>query len=248
MKKLLVCCTLALALCMMGGQAYAWKIVYDPTNHSETLASKLQLIESYKKQLEQIQMEMAQLAKLDGGQLSESVNSIQEMVGTLNNIRQSMDAMGTDYRTAQHDFDEVYVDYQKWNGVAAEEYARQMQRVNQSIQKSVEQSIITAGLASPDEMQKTANSMQRLLEASQHAEGVVGVMQASNQIAALQIREIQRMQAIMSDSMRSQQLYMQKQIEAEKAAEKRDEEFMATKNDYNDVEFGTGSTGDLGHF
>ena len=202
--------------------------VYDPSNHAENLAAKLQLIKSYQKQLEQFHAQLQQLTKLDGAHLAQSVQEVQEVVTTMNDIRSDINAIGTDFRTAEAQFDATFADFSKWNGAPAQEYANQATRVNAAVDDGIRQSILSQGLASPDEMQKTANSLSTLLEASQNAEGIVGVTQAASQIAALQVRETQRLQAIMADSMKGQSLYLKKLTQADEAAAQRAGEFYQT--------------------
>jgi P-type conjugative transfer protein TrbJ len=203
-------------------------VVYDPTNHSENLANKLQLIKSYEKQLQQFDAQLKQLAKLDPSQLSSSVRQVQEMVTEMNKIRTSVNAIGTDFRTAMTEFDNNFTDYTKWNGASAQAYADQADRVNKTVEKGIKQSILSQGLASPEEMQKTTDSLSTLLEASQNAEGIVGVTQAASQIAGLQVKEMQRLEAIVADSMKGQNLYLEKMIQSDEASARVADEFYQT--------------------
>lgn len=230
----LFCTILSMLLLTFAAPKAEALTVYDPTNHSENLATKLQLIKSYEKQLEQIQHELANLAKLDDMQLSASLSKLQELIGTINTIREETNAVCTDYRTAMQELDELRPDYRSWNGVAGEEYARQVDRLREAWERSVEQALLTQGIVSPDEIKKTGDAVARILQASQNAEGAVGVTQAANQMLALQIEQLTKMQAIMADSMRTQDLFFQRQIDAEKAAEKRKEEFMRDQTDYSE--------------
>ena len=211
--------------------------VYDPSNHAENLASKLQLIKSYEKQLQQFEAQLQQLAKLDPAQLSTSIQDVQEIVSEMNDIRTSINAIGTDFRTAEAQFDATFADFTKWNGAPAQAYADQAARVNASVDDGIKQSILSQGLASPEEMQKTANSLSTLLAASQNAEGIVGVTQAATQIAALQVRETQRMQAIIADSMKGQNLYLKKLTQSDEAAARRAEDFYQTEDLAGDATF-----------
>lgn len=209
-------------------QPAAAMTVYDPSNHAENLASKMQLIKSYEKQLEQFDAQLKQLSKLDPSQMSGSIRQVQEMVSEMNNIRQSVNAIGTDFKSAAQQFDDTFTDYSKWNGASARDYAEQADKINAAVDDGIKQSILSQGLASPEEMQKTSDSLSTLLEASQNADGIVGVTQAASQIAALQVREIQRMQAIMADSMKGQNLYLKKLMQADEASAQRAKEFYQT--------------------
>ena len=155
----------------------------------------------------------------------------------MNNIRTSINAIGTDFRTAEAQFDEAFTDFSKWNGASAQAYADQAARVNAAVDDGIKQSILSQGLASPEEMQKTANSLSTLLTASQNAEGIVGVTQAATQIAALQVRETQRMQAIIADSMKGQNLYLKKLTQSDEAAARRAEDFYQTEDLAGDATF-----------
>ena len=209
-------------------------VVYDPTNHEETLATKLQLIESYKKQLEQLQAQLKNLEKLDIGQNNQSVKEVQDLVKTLNEIRTATNAIGTDYKTAMDEFDKLNPDYATWNGAPASKYAEQIEKFNEALEKSIKQALQTEGIVSPEESQKTADSVQRILDSSQNAEGAMGAIQAANQMSALQIKELIKMQTIMADSIKTQNLYIQKQIDAEKASKKIMEDFTANKDEFLD--------------
>lgn len=216
--------------------SYAWKEVYDPTNHAENVVTKLQMIEQVRQQAEQIKHELANLAKLSPNEVSTSVNEIQSLISEMNTIRNQTNAIGTDFRTVMEQFDELRPDYADWNGVSAEDYAKQADKVRTAWEASVEQSMKSQGIASPDEQQKTADSLSRLLNASQNAEGAMGALQAANQISSLQILELQKMQAIMADSMRTQNMYFQKEIDAEKRAKKIKEDSFG-KTEFQDYKF-----------
>lgn len=215
----------AVAPGVVSPQPVAAMTVYDPSNHAENLASKLQLIKQYEKQLQQYETQLKQLAKLDPSQLSESVRQVQEVVSEMNNIRTSINAIGTDFKQAQQQFDETFTDFSKWNGASARDYANQADKINAAVDDGIRQSILSQGLASPEEMQKTSDSLSALLEASQNADGIVGVTQAASQIAGLQVREMQRMEAIMADSMKGQNLYLKKLMQSDEASAKLAEEF-----------------------
>lgn len=224
-------CAVALTAAVVTGSAAALPstasamVVYDPTNHTETLASKLQLIKSYEKQLEQYKVQLQQLAKLDGSQVGTSIKEIQSMVTEMNNIRTSVGAIGTDFKKAAQEFENTFTDYSKWSGASAKDYVKQTDKINAAVDDGIKQSILAQGLASPEEMQKTADSLSTLLEASQNADGIVGVTQAASQISALQIKELQRLEAIMTDSLKGQNLYLKKKMQAEEAAKQRSSDF-----------------------
>ena len=60
----------------------------------------------------------------------------------------------------------------------------------------------------------------------------MGALQAANQLTALMINEQQKLQALMADSMRSQNMYYQMMIDGEKQAAQTNKEFMKNREKY----------------
>lgn len=243
MKKVL-----ATALLVMSISSTSFAMtVYDPTNHTENLATKLNTIEMLEKQALQIQHEMANLAKLDPAMSNETTAKIRNNLNQLNEIRNSINAIGTDYEKLMTGFDDIFPDYEDWNGCSAEDYAKQVDKINDAWDDAIKQALGSASNASPDEQEKTTEQLESLLSASQNAEGAMGAIQASNQLAALTVAQLKKMETMMADSMRTQNMYYEKQINAEKAAAKRKEEFFANQEKYKDVQIEEKGSS-LGHF
>lgn len=221
---------------IVGAAPAAAMTVYDPTNHKENLATKLNTIEQLQKQAEQIKHEIANLTKLDPMMGNETTAKISDDINQLNEIRKTVSSINSDYQNMMSSWDELYPDYEKWNGVSAEDYAKQVEKVNKAWEAMVKQSMGSGTMANPENQQRTADQVTSVLDASQNAEGAMGALQAGNQLAAITINELQKTQAIMSDSMKTQSMYYQKQIDAEKAGRKRTEEFYANQEKYRNVQ------------
>lgn len=247
MKKSLL--ILAFAGTMAVAQSAFALTVYDPTNHTENLATKLEAIKQTAHQAEMVQNELKQLAKLNPAYQDETLMQIRSSISSINDIRNSIDAIGTDFNSMMQAFDEISPDYEDWNGVSAEQYARQMDKVREAWDKAVNQSMLSGTVASPDEQQKTADTVTQLVEAAQNAEGTTGAIQALAQLNAIQINELQKMLAITSDAQRTQNMYFKRQIEAEEAGRRRTEIMMDNyeANLKADVSI-TGDGSDIHHF
>ena len=245
MKKSLLILTLAGAL-TMAQSAFALT-VYDPTNHTENLATKLQMIEQVKNSAQQLQNDIKNLQKLDPSELQLSLNYIQETIQDLNRLREQTDAIGTEYDSLMAEWDEANPDYEEWNGIDGSRYAEQADKLRDKWSKALLQALTAQSIASPSEQLRTDDAMERLLNASQNADGAMGALQAANQMTALMITEQQKMQTIMADSMRSQNMYYQMIIDGEKQSKKINEEFNATSDKYDGSQI-TGSGGQLHQF
>lgn len=218
---------LVLALCVLAYMPQANALtVYDPTNHAENLATKLEAIKQTAHQAEMVQNELKNLAKLNPAYQDKTLAEIRASINSINEIRQSINAIGTDFNSMMIEFDELSPDYADWNGASAERYARQMARVRKAWDDAMKQSVYSSSQAGPEAQQRTADTVTAIVEAAQNAEGTTGAVQALAQLSALQIAELQKMQAIAADAQRTQNLYMKTQLEAEKAGEQRNKEFM----------------------
>ena len=116
MKKVLVMTLAAFSICQ---SAFALT-VYDPTNHTENLATKLEAIKQTAHQAEMVQNELKMLAKLNPAYQDETLSEIRQSIKDINDIRNSIDAIGTDFSTMMESFDEISPDYEDWNGASAE--------------------------------------------------------------------------------------------------------------------------------
>lgn len=242
LKKSLLILTLAGTL-TVAQSAFALT-VYDPTNHTENLATKLQMIEQVKNSAQQLQNDIKNLQKLDPSELQLSLNYIQETIQDLNRLREQTDAIGTEYDTLMAEWDEANPDYEEWNGIDGSRYAEQADKLRDKWSKALLQALTAQSIASPSEQLKTDDAMERLLNASQNADGAMGALQAANQLTALMITEQQKMQTIMADSMRSQSMYYQQMIDAQNRARQQNERFAGEAQDTKIT--GNGNT--MGHF
>ena len=93
MKKSLL--ILAFAGTMAVAQSAFALTVYDPTNHTEKLATKLEAIKQTAHQAEMVQNELKQLAKLNPAYQDETLMQIRSSISSINDIRNSIDARCT---------------------------------------------------------------------------------------------------------------------------------------------------------
>lgn len=210
--------------------------VFDPTNHKENLATKLQMIEQVKNSAQQLQNDIKNLQKLDISNLSQSYYQIKSVISTMEQIRAQTDAIGTEYSQFMTDWQEINPDYEEWNGVGADQYAKQTKKLRDKWSKALLQALGISSIASSTEQYKTEQALKALLDASQNASGTMGALQAANQLTSLMINEQQKLQVLMADSMRSQNMYYQAIIDGEKQATQTNSGFLKNKNKYQNIQ------------
>lgn len=241
MKKalsILVLCT-AVAIPL---QAEALKSVYDSRNYSANIATKVQMIEQVKNSAQQLKYDLMNLQKLDPSNLERSYYRIENAIRTMELIRAQTDAIGTDYTRLMTEYNDINPDYSTWSGVGAEGYAKQTNKLRDKWSKALLQALGVTGIASPNEQYETSQSVEQLLRASQNAQGTMGALQAANQLTALMIAEQQKLQVLMADSIRSQNMYYQSMIDAQNQAKMINAEFMKNSNKYDGAKIkGNGS-------
>ena len=161
-----------------------------------------------------------------------------------NGIYDQVKAALKDFQVVEFGGIEANPEYEDWNGVDAEKYAEQTDKLRDKWSKALLQALTAQSIASPSEQLRTGDAMERLLNASQNAAGAMGALQAANQLTALMIAEQQKMQVIMADSMRSQNMYYQMMIDAQNRAREQNERFVGEAQ--NSKIQGNGQS--MGHF
>lgn len=230
---------LVMGLCEPVG--YAWKTVYDPKNHEENIAATAQMVKQVEQQAQQLKNEMANLEKINPKNMKATIDQIKGVVNTVNELRNSVQAIGTSYHDLMADFDALRPDYESWNGASALEYAKQVDKFRQVMERSIEQAMKSQGINAPEEQAKTTEVLDELVTASQNASGAMGALQTLNQIAGVTVSELQKMQVVMTDSLRTQNLYYQRKLDAEKQAKKISADFIASSKELTDVRFTEGN-------
>lgn len=214
-------------------QAEALKSVYDSRNYSANIAVKAQMIEQVKNSAQQLKYDLENLKKLDPSNLERSYYKIANAIRTMEQIRAQTDAIGTDYTKLLSEYNDINPDYTTWSGAGIDRYSKQTEKLRDKWEKALLQSLGVTGMASSNEQYETSQAVEELLRASQNASGTMGAIQAANQLTALMITEQQKLQVLMADSIRSQNMYQQAMIDAQKQAAMINSEFMKNSNKYD---------------
>lgn len=232
MKKLALTITLVTSIAIFPSHSEATYAVYDAKNHSENLAAKVQLIEQVKNSAKQLENDIKNLQKLDVSSLNKSYAQITGVIERMEKIRSQTDAIGTEYNDLMTSWATLNPNYEDWNGVSSERYAKQTERLREHWSKALLQALGMTSIASSGEQYKTEQSLNSLLNESQNASGTMGALQAANQLTGLMISEQQKLQVLMAESLRSQSLYYQQRIDAENQGKQLSENFLSDSNKY----------------
>lgn len=198
-------------------------LVFDSTNYAMAQQTFLDQVKNTIYSYQQIQNQLTELAytvqnlkKLDNTLSTSNLAAIQQALTKVVTYFQTTRGIALNYEQSQSAWDATYPDFQKYNGMSGSDYAKQSAIIRQQTSDALYDSMRAQGLIS--QMADDRIILNKLLTASASADGVLAALQASNQLAGLQIEQLMRMQLIMSASYRAQASYYAEQVQGQAAA------------------------------
>lgn len=215
-------------------------------NYADQLKNTLQTYQQLQNQLVQLENEAKNLENLDPSSQAAVTSQIANTINQMAQVHAQVQAIGTDYALLQQQWDDTFKDFGDFNGMKGTDYAQYQKKLLATTEAKIKQAMASQGLASDANMQADLTTLNTLLNNSQSSQGALSAIQASNQIAALQIQELLKMQRIISDSFGAQSTFMQKQNAQAIAAQQRSEDFGKTTN--QDLETSTDTSRHTDHY
>ena len=180
-------------------------VVYDPTNFGANLLSTVRQFQSnlheaevIAHQLESLANEARNLARLP---LSIETQLTQDL-GRLSELLAATRGLVLDYAALQTQFDALYPDAARYTGFTGRDYAQQALKWRAQNLRSVNDAMRAQGLV---RTQPAAGlDLTELVRASQRAEGQLQALQAGNQIAAMLVTQMMRLEQVVSTASRAQ--------------------------------------------
>jgi|GEM_PF-5133713 Conjugal transfer/entry exclusion protein len=209
MKKTIKVLILTAALLFQAAVASAAMAVYDATAVAKLTA-----------ELEQWTQQMTywkqQLASID----STNTTALQTQISTYQTLQSELDGLLTDYDALATNWDALYTDYTSdtWTGTTTSDYLADLETVNAAMQNAQRQAMVAQGLAA--DTYSDLATLSTLLSANQNATGTVQAQQITNQIAALQVKQLVRLQQMLAQYNKAQLLNMREQRQATTRAQK----------------------------
>jgi type IV secretion system protein TrbJ len=212
--------------------AFAWRIVYDPTNYAQNVLQAARALEQINQQIAQLQNEaqmlindarnLASLPQSSLEALQQSVQDTQALLGDAQRIAydvQAIDeAFATDYGAASTTVsDQALIDgaQERWKTTVA------------SLQDTMR---VQAGVVGNIETGRA--EMEELVGASQNATGALQATQAGNQILALQSQQITDLTALLAAQGRAESLATAAETAAQEQAREQRRRFLAPGDGY----------------
>lgn len=191
-------------------------IVHDPASfmlqqeqYLEDIRAAIYTYYSWKNSVLQLEYAIRNLQNLDDKVSAEGLGAILASIDQLESIIYGIRGIGYSYQQTQIQFDQIYPSFQKLYGMSGKNYANQSKRIIEQTNNAVYDSMKAQGLIS--EIPNDRDYLSKLQEASQSADGILALVQISNQLLGTIIQQLMRMETIMATSYRAQSSYIAQQ-------------------------------------
>ena len=231
MKCKILVMTMFLISSFVQSQCYAAYTVYDPRNHAANVETKAQMIQQVLNSAKQLEYQLKNMESLDWSDLAAVDRNCTYIFGSIESIRKQSDAIGEDWIATLGEWSEANPDYDKWDSKQLERYSRQAQRNRERWEKTLRQGLVMAGLNSMRENARTADEVLSVIRASNNSQGTVQALQAATQLNGLQIAELEKMQAMVSEMLKVKVMERQMLLDESKRAKKQTEDFFNGNKD-----------------
>jgi len=165
-------------------------------------ANLAQQITKWEQELTYWHQQLAQLNPANTAQILATVKQIQT-------IQTQIDGLLSDYQAVQQQWDNTFKDYSTWSGKTGRDYFSDLNAVIAELKQSQKNALAAQGLVS--QTAEDQDTLGTLLQSSQNATGSVQVQQAANQLIALEVQQMFRLQQMLSSFNQQQLLYLRDQ-------------------------------------
>ncbi len=221
---LLLVLALGLILAFNTPQIFASGLpVFDAANLAQNQLAFIDQIRNTINSFTMLQNQMTQIAyaaqnliKMDGNLSAASLMNIQHSLTTLMNLSQNVVGIALNYEQSQMAWDSTYPKFNKYNGMSGTDYAKQSEIMRNQTSNAIYDAMTAQGLVA--QLGNDAANLNSLLAASSSADGVLTAIQVGNQIAALQVQQLMRLQQIIATSYRAEASYYAEEVQGRAAA------------------------------
>ena len=194
-------------------------IVYDPANHAQNILTAVRSLQQINQQIQQLTHEIEMLENMarDLENLPDSIaDDILRRMRRIDDRMREAEGIGYGVEEIEHDYEEIYPeDYgaePPRQAVLVEDARIRWRQSRTAYRESL---AVTAEIVSS--ARADSESLNRLIGDSQSAVGNLQVLQAGNQIEALQTQQLMQMEAMLASHYRAEALERARQLaEAER--------------------------------
>lgn len=224
MKKL--CCSLIAATVMSAALPCFAMTVYDPTNFSANLETKIQMIQQVNQSAQQLQAQIKDIQSLNPQDMDKAYNQVLGIYNSVNSIRTQSQAIGEDWSTSLKEWSDMNPDYFSMGTITLSKFLEFQQKSDKRVDKTLQQALMMAGITSDKETQKTVQSVLETIDASNKADGNKAALQCANQLLGIMISENNKSAQMLSELLKVNVMNKQQVIDENNRANKFADQFM----------------------
>jgi P-type conjugative transfer protein TrbJ len=225
LKKRLI--LLAFLLYVLGlGKSATAMTVNDPQLIAVQRKSQADQLTNTLNNLKQLEAMLKNLESMDKGASGSNAANLQKVIAGLRETRNETNSLSTNYQDFSRSWDETYIDFQSMNGLAAMDYYKIYEKNTTNVDKATKTAMMSQGLVA--QIDDDADVLDALMKSSDSADGALKVAQGGNQMTALLLQNVMRLQQITALSERAQTQYMlqtQQNVSASAAASRGQPEY-----------------------
>lgn len=172
-------------------------------------------LEEYKKQLDTLKETLKHLETMNKNTSQATKAYIISVFNRLIMVRNTAKGLTYSYSLLQKEWDETFKDFVTFHGLKASEYANHLKVLDEKTSNALLDAMKAQGFIVDIDGDHLV--LKGLVDQSMDAEGMLGVLQVANYMAALQMTQMTRMELVMTMSFRAQTLYYQWKIQEKMA-------------------------------
>ncbi|MGH1421604.1 MAG: P-type conjugative transfer protein TrbJ [Hyphomonas sp.] len=221
-------CLFTLTAPPASAQLFGGGIVYDPANHTQNILTAVRSLQQINQQIRQLAHEIEMLENMarDLETLPDSIaDDILRRMRRIEDLMREADGIGYGVEEIERGYEEIYPeDYGETppgHDVLVEEARTRWKQSRTAYRDSL---LVTAEVVSS--ARADSDSLDRLISHSQSSVGNLQVLQAGNQIEALQTEQLMQMEAMMASHYRAEALERARQLAEAERGRARTEAFL----------------------
>nr|WP_321509866.1 P-type conjugative transfer protein TrbJ [uncultured Hyphomonas sp.] len=183
--------------------------VYDPANHAQNILQAARALQQLDQQVEQLTHEIEMLENmardLETFPIEVSQAIIQDRIARIGSLLQEAEGIGYDVNAVEQEYNTAYPETYGANPPSASALLRDA-RSQWEQSRTAHRDVLRMAAENSAANQTNAGALSELVNGSQQAAGNLQALQAGNQIDALSIEQLIRIEALMAAHYRAQSL------------------------------------------
>lgn len=199
--------------------------VYDAANHSSNMIQQAEVIKTAiesanqtRNQLEQIKQNITNMASLGRELTTGQLDMLQKDLMSIVNIRNKMRSEINDYKRFETSFNNLYKNVNTFDRFSYEDRAMHTNRLLNETQNVLTDAYRVLEIGDVEKINNDAMRITAIMRAANDAEGQKAVLQASSNLAGMQIQILGEQRTLMAEGLKAQNAFMLQQTQ-EKAIE-----------------------------